>query len=289
MVAPSLRYYWPLILEGAGEAAQRLGVDLSSHIAVPSAESNQLVVDQIAAGPPVDALIIAPELRDGSTSDHLVERLAELPFPVVLVERRIDSHGPLARAFDTVGSDHSLGAATAVRHLASLGHRRLAYLGEPRTPTNRHVAEGYERAIRLLGLEGVASPGREFSPHGKESFEVIDAALDRFRADGTTAVLIHSDTAATMLLQHATRRGWSIPGDLSLIAYDDELSVTTRPALTAVAPAKRALGERAVELALRRLHDLDAPIEHTQLLPALRIRESTAALADDRSTTEVPR
>lgn len=296
MVAPSMRYYWPAILDGAGAAARRLGTDLSFHIAAADAEANHLVVDQIAAGPPLDAMIIAPELRDGPASERLVERLAELPFPVVLVERGIDSHGPLERAFDTVRSDHSLGAAAAVRHLVALGHRRLAYVGNPQTPTHRYVADGYARAIHLLGLEGIAAPGREFHPHGKDSFEVINAALNRFRAEGSTAVLIHSDSAATMLLQHATRRGWSIPEDLSLITYDDELSVTTRPALTAVAPAKRALGERAVELALRRLASPDAPVEHTQLLPSLTVRASTAALtpvaaesADDRTMTEAAR
>ncbi|WP_114854109.1 LacI family DNA-binding transcriptional regulator [Brachybacterium sp. YJGR34] len=288
MLAPSFRYYWPRVLEGAGQAAQRLGIDLDFHMAATDAEANHLVVDQIAAGPPVDALVIAPEMRDGAASDRLVERLAELPFPVVFVERGVDSHGPLARAFDTVRSDHSLGAASAVRHLVALGHRRLAYLGDPQTPTNVHVADGYARALRLMELEEDAARGRDFRPYGKESFEVIDAALDRFRAEGTTAVLVHSDSAATMLLQHATRRGWSVPRDFSLIAYDDELSVTTRPALTAIAPAKHALGERALELALRRIHHPDAPIEHTHLLPALTVRDSTAPPATPPSTTETP-
>ncbi|MFC7457617.1 substrate-binding domain-containing protein [Brachybacterium sp. GCM10030267] len=280
MVVPSMRYYWPTILRGAGDAAQRLGVDLSIHVSMANAEANRLVVDQIAADSATEALIIAPEMRAGAASEQLVERLAELSIPVVLAERGIESHGALDRVFDTVRSDHSSGAAMAVRHLASLGHRRIAFEGDPHSPTNPFVESGYTRCVELLGLSGIAAPSHVLDPHGAQPFEQIDAVLEHYREMGTTAALVHSDVAATLLVQHATRRGWSIPGDLSLVAYDDELSVTTRPALTAVAPSKYALGERAVELALQRLEAPGAPIEQVRLLPELRVRDSTAALED---------
>lgn len=278
MVVPSLRYYWPTIVQGATTAAQRLGVDLAVHASTANAEANLLIVEQIISGDSVDALIIAPELRAGSTSDRLIELLSDLPIPVILAERGVEGHGRLNRLFDTVRTDHSLGAAMAVRHLVGLGHRSIAYEGDPFSPTDPFLRAGYERAVRLLGLEGTATPARTLNPHGKHPFEEIDAALQRYAASGSTAVLIHSDVAATLLLQHATRRGLKIPEELSLIAYDDELSVTTKPALTAVAPAKEALGERTVELALNRLNVPDAPGEHVLLHPSLQVRDSTAEL-----------
>ncbi|MGP5008255.1 substrate-binding domain-containing protein [Brachybacterium tyrofermentans] len=278
MVVPSLQYYWPAIVHGATEAARRLGAELAVHASTANAEANLLVLEQIAQDPSLDALIIAPELRSGAASDALVARLVELPIPVVLAERGIDDCTAIDRTFDTVRSNHSAGAALAVRHLASLGHRRIAYEGVLSTPTNPFVETGYERTIAQLGLQGEAAPARRLDLSGERTFYSIDAALERYRDEHVTAVLIHSDVAATMLLQHATRRGWSVPEELSLIAYDDELSVSSRPALTAVAPPKRALGERAVQLALHRMESPDSPIEHVRLMPSLHVRESTRAV-----------
>lgn len=277
MVVPSLRYYWPAIVQGATAAAQRCGADLEVHASTANAEANLLVVEQVTRNEGIDALIIAPELRAGPATDRLIERLACLPIPVILAERGIDGHGVLERDFDTVRSDHSLGAAMAIRHLAALGHRRIAYEGDPYSPTHPFVESGYERAVDLLGLRESAVPTGVLDPNGDRPFAELDAALERYATSGTTGVLIHSDVAATMLVQHATRSGLSIPGDLSLIAYDDELSVATKPALSAVSPAKRELGARTVELALHRMEAPDAPIEHVMLLPSLQARDSTAA------------
>lgn len=277
MVVPSLQYYWPTIVNGATATAEAHGADLAVHASTANAEANLLVVEQIAEDSSIDALIIGPELRDGATSEALVARLASLPIPVIFAERGIDDHTAVDRAFDTVRSDHSAGAALGVRHLTSLGHRRIAYEGILSSPTDPFVASGYERTVAHLGLTGESAPVSRLDLSRERTFESIDAALDRYRAEGITGVLIHSDTAATMLLQHAIRRGWRIPQELSLVAYDDELSVSSRPALTAVAPPKRALGERAVELALHRLQSPQAPIEQVHLMPSLHKRESTDA------------
>lgn len=276
MVVPSLRYYWSSIVQGAAETAERLGAELTVHASTANAEANLLVIDQISEAGELDALLIAPEMRAGAASDRLVDRLASLPWPVVLVERGVEGHGPLGRAFDTVRSDHSMGAAAGVRHLASLGHRRIGYAGDRGTPSNPYVEAGYLRAVELMGLDEVTAPGTVLSPAGPHPFDEIDAMLGDYRERGITAALVHSDAAATLVLQHALRRGWSVPGDLSLVAYDDELSATTRPALTAVAPAKTTLGRRAVELALARLADPDAPFEHVTLVPSLQVRETSA-------------
>jgi len=279
MVTPGLRYYWSTIIRGATEAAERLGADLSVHAYTASneanTESNIRVVEQIAQAGDIDAVLLAPEMRGGAASERLVARIAELPMPVVLTERGIEGHGALGRMFDTVRSDHSMGAAQAVRHLAGLGHRRIGFAGDLSTPSNVHVDAGYRRAVELMGLDEVCDPGTVLAPSGPRLFEEIDALLAQFRERGVTAALVHSDTAATLVLQHAIRSGWSIPGDLSLVAYDDELSATARPALTAVAPAKHTLGVRAVELALHRIAHPQAAIEHLTLVPSLIVRETS--------------
>lgn len=279
MVVPSLQYYWRGIIDGAADAAQHLGADLAIHASTANAEANLLVLEQIfaeTAPERIDALIIGPELREGAASAALVDYLAEQPVPVVFVERGIDDHSAVHRSFDTVRSDHSAGAALAIRHLAALGHRRIAYSGLASTPTNHYLELGYARTLEHLGLTEECAPARRLSLSRERTFEVIDEALERYREAGTTGVLLHSDTTATLVLQHALRRGWQVPEDISFIAYDDELALSARPALTAVAPPKHALGTRAVELALHRLASPGAPIEHVELMPSLRERDTTA-------------
>ena len=277
MVVPSLRYYWPSILRGATQAARELTADLAVQVSTSDAVANGAVVESLASDPSLDALIIAPEMRGCEATSRLMDRLGSLRIPVVIAERDVSGYGPAPYAFDAVRSDHSRGTAAAVRHLVGLGHSRVAMAADPYSPTRPHVEAGFDLSVAAFGLDREYAHQSILDTHGPGAFDEIDALLDRCAHLGTTGIVIHSDVAATLFLQHAERRGWSIPRDLSVVAYDDELSELTRPALTAVGPAKHELGARAVALALQRLRHPHAPIELVQLLPRLTIRETSAA------------
>ncbi|WSR12330.1 substrate-binding domain-containing protein [Streptomyces sp. NBC_01207] len=60
-----------------------------------------------------------------------------------------------------MASDHAHGAAAAVRRLAGLGHRRIAFAGRD-TPATARLRAGYEHAVAALGLE----PARPWPPAG---------------------------------------------------------------------------------------------------------------------------
>lgn len=279
LVAPSLQYYWPAIVNGAHLAASERGVKLLVQASSPGAEDNLAVLNELAADPSIDALILAPDLQSGPLSDRLVERLHTVQLPVVLVERNLRAFGPVGRHVDSVRTDHAIGAAMALRHLSDLGHERVSMLCDPFSPTRPLIEAGFARAAAEMGFgEGHIRTGT-IDTHGSSPFEAIDTFLAECTENGTTGALIHSDEAALLVLLHAQRRGWSVPRDLSLVSYDDELSELAHPALTAVTPPKRTLGERAVLLALQRLNNPGAPVEHVELLPDLSIRASTAAPA----------
>lgn len=283
IVTPSLRYYWPTIVGGARRAAAREDTRLLVQASSATAAENLSVLDQLADDPTIDALILAPDLRSGPTSTRVVERLQELRLPVVLVERSIRALGRHGRAFDSVRTDHASGAVMALRQLADLGHEQVALLCDPFSPTRPLLEEGFVRASEDLGGEGASTHIGTIDTHGTSPFETIDEFLHQCTRRGTTAALVHSDEAALLLLQHAQRRGWSIPHDFSVISYDDELAELAHPPLSAVAPPKEALGERAVSLALNRLRAPDAPIERVELLPTVTVRASTAAPPPRRS------
>jgi DNA-binding LacI/PurR family transcriptional regulator len=105
---------------------------------------------------------------------------------------------------------------------------------------------------------------------------VIDEVLDRTVATGTTALLVHADAQAIALVQRCEERHLAVPGDLSIVAYDDEVAGLFSPPLTAVRPPRRSIGRAAVRLVADRLADPGLPAHRVIISPSLRVRESTA-------------
>lgn len=97
------------------------------------------------------------------------------------------------------------------------------------------------------------------------------------RAGTLDALIVHHDVAALPLLGRLRESGIAVPGDLSVISYDDELAAMADPPLTAVAPPRSAVGEQAVEVLVRRLQDPARPLQQILLRPELRLRNTCVA------------
>ncbi|HEX4790328.1 MAG TPA: substrate-binding domain-containing protein, partial [Actinospica sp.] len=101
---------------------------------------------------------------------------------------------------------------------------------------------------------------------------------------GITALVVHDDTHAILLCQMLLTEDVDIPGDVAVIAYDDEVAALADIPLTAVVPPKREVGEQAARLLLERVTETrkgntSAARRHLELLPTLRVRESCGAKA----------
>ena len=275
MLVPSLDYYWPNVAQGAEEAARELDMRVvlrgSSYRAPDDRPQLTRLVDQ-----GVDALIAAPRM-DAPTTGRTIEWLAGTGLPVVLLERTATA-GPHHAVLESVVTDHALGAAMAVRHLVSLGHRRIGVvLAEP-SPTRPHVHRGWLEAAAECGLDARATVDAVVpDAQSPECNAALDDALDQCLRTGTTALLVHADAEAVALVQRCEERRLSVPGDLSLVAYDDEVAGLVSPALTAVRPPRRSIGRAAVRLVADRLADPDRPTHRVVISPSLRIRDSSAA------------
>ncbi|BCY07101.1 substrate-binding domain-containing protein [Actinoplanes sp. L3-i22] len=275
MLVPSLDYYYPAVARGAEEAARELEMRIVLRGSSYETEDDrpQLIrlVDQ-----GVDALIVAPRM-DVPTAGRTIDWLAGTGLPVVLMERTAAT-GPFHVALESVVTDHALGAAMAVRHLVDLGHRRVGVVLAEHSPTRPHVHRGWLEAVTELGLDPAATVDAEV-PDAKspECAAALDQVLDRCRATGTTAVLVHADPEAIALVQRCEERRIAVPGQLSVVAYDDEVAGLFSPALTAVRPPRRSIGRAAVRLVADRLADPDRPAHRMVISPSLRVRDSTAA------------
>ena len=270
MLVPSATYYYPEVIRGARSAAARAGARLVLGVTDydPGRDLDQLR-DLIRSGS--DGLLVTS--AGGPVIPAPVRELLDSSgLPYVLVERRS------AAAFDhaeCVLSDHRQGAYRAVEYLAGLGHRDVA-LFTSSSPTARPVTEGHAEAVRLLGLD--PSAPRHVTAPGADRIAAVEAFVRDCRASAATAVLIHSDQEAILLVQRLRSLGVRVPEDLSLVAYDDEFAALAEVPLTAVAPPKFEVGRTAAAALLDRLGSpTDLPVRQTVLQPRLLVRDSTGA------------
>ncbi|MEN9644002.1 MAG: hypothetical protein RL238_671 [Actinomycetota bacterium] len=182
---------------------------------------------------------------------------------------------PSSAAVDVVRSDERRGVSVALRHLADLGHRRIAFVGGGTMPGASERAAAYRAGMRRLGLaaEVMVLEG-DYTDEG-------GAAAARALLDGgtdVTAVLAANDWSAVGLLGELARRGVHVPTDVSVVGYDDsDLARRSYVDLTSVRQDPAALAAAAIAAVRLRLEQPDAPPIETVLPSRLVVRSSTAA------------
>ncbi len=274
MLVPSLDYYWPSVARGAEEAARELDMRVVLRGSSYEIEDDLPQLTRLVDNQGIDALIVAPQMGTSATN-RTIEWLASAGLPVVLLERTATA-GPHRAVLESVVTDHALGAAMAVRHLVSLGHRKVGAVLAESSPTHPHVRRGWLDAALECGLDVDATVDALVpSARSSECTPALDQVIEQCRATGTTALLVHADAEAIALVQRCEERHLAVPGDLSIIAYDDEVAGLFSPALTAVRPPRRSIGRAAVRLVADRLADPGRPTHRVVISPSLRVRDSS--------------
>ncbi|MFE9016048.1 GntR family transcriptional regulator [Streptomyces cyaneofuscatus] len=273
VLVPSTTYYYPRVVDGIQRVLRDAGVGvlLASSKYDPALECEE-VRAMVDSG--VQGLLLVPNLHLLDDPQAHVDALHRLPVPHVLVERF-----PPAPAPDDpttyVTTDHPGGVCLAVRHLRSLGHRRIGHLGRLRTGTADIVARGFDEAAELLGVEVVdGSVARQ--DHWTE--EGITAYVRHCAEAGITAVFCHGDRDAAALVVAARRHGLSVPDAFAVVAYDDEVAEVGDVPLTAVSPPKEEVGALAAQLLLSRMESGPGAVSHrVRIRPRLIVRASCGA------------
>jgi LacI family transcriptional regulator len=183
--------------------------------------------------------------------------------PVVLVNRRIAKVPSVTPEFPDA-------MRQAVSHLTALGHRKIGYVAGPRSSwANRERLRSLKAAASEIELVEIGN----VSPQ----FEGGVAAADQVLAAGVTAVIGYNDLVALGLLNRFTARGVAVPGDISLLGFDDiPLAAMVNPSLTTVALPKEQAGRAGVDLLLQLLAEPDRTTAARRELPTqLMVRGST--------------
>jgi len=182
-----------------------------------------------------------------------VDWLSRRRLPLVFVDQK-----PVATV-TCVNVDDRAGARAAAQHIVDLGHRRVGFLlsgthgehGLIEDPLS--LADGYPSRQRMLGwfdaLDAAAiRPVVAREPSGGIDAVRAAARLLLDRDDPPTAVLCFSDAIAYGVIQEATALGMRVPGDVSVVGFDDNpLATQIRPTLTTVRQDVVLKGRAAAE------------------------------------------
>ena len=173
----------------------------------------------------------------------------------------------------TMDDQHA--AVLATEHLLELGHRRVGFIAGPGDyELSGWRTQGWRSAMAANGLVADLLAAGDFGyDSGRAAAERLLAS-----ADPPTAIIASSEQMAIATLDAIRARGLEVPGDVSLVSFDDTpIMRFTHPPLTAVVQPIAEVTARAVELLIAAQGGGEregAPV----VVPArLTVRESTAA------------
>lgn len=212
----------------------------------------------------VSGIIFAGGLyaQGDAAHDHYAD-LHERNLPTVLVNAAVDSLD-----FPRVACDDAVAVEQVVAHLRALGHERIGLVAGPpdHVPSQRKRA-----ALRSCFGDGPPPPVE----HALYSMENGRAAAERLLERGVTGILCASDVMALGAVRAVRRRGLSVPGDVSIVGYDDSpLMACTDPPLTTVRQPIEAMGRSAVEVLARWIDGGRVSREELMFEPELVVRAS---------------
>ena len=247
------------LVAGLGEAARQRGCDF--------------IVSHVAPTGPADlAELMATNRNNGLI--FLGQSSLHAAFNVLAkTETRFAVWGAQLpkQAYCSVGSDNPLGGRRATLHLARLGRKRIVFLGDTEAPESMQRYQGYVAALTDSGLplDPKLSVTTSFEIEAAEAS--VDALLARrVRFDGIVAA---SDLIALGAIRALERGGLQVPGDVSVVGYDDvPFARYSRPALTTVRQDTALAGRLLLSKLLNA--DMGGELRSERLPTDLVVRES---------------
>ncbi|WP_255949833.1 LacI family DNA-binding transcriptional regulator [Streptomyces odontomachi] len=225
------------------------------------------VVRRVAGSGLADAMI----LMDVELDDERLPLLRETDRPSVLVGLPSDTAG-----MTCVDLDFTATGALCVEHLAKLGHRDIAVIGEASAVYERHT--GFAERT----LDGIRSRSRELGVRVlhrpcEGGYDAVALTLARIfdERPGTTGLVLQNEAAVGPLLTLLRQQGRAVPEDVSVVAVcPDQVAVQAPVRLTSVAIPAQEMGRSAVEHLVAKLEGHGGD-EIALLAPELVVRAST--------------
>jgi len=270
MVIPDITNpFFPQIVRGAEDAALKNGYLLVTFNTDDQTEREKQVLSVLRSRR-VDGVLLA--IAHDTTDISHVTHMISSGIPVVCLDR---IHSRLK--VDSVTVDNVKGSQTCVRHLISMGHRRIAIItGAMGLGTARDRLRGYKVALREAKLKIDPDLIKEGNFRTEGGYRGAKELL--LQRDRPSALFVSNGMMTLGVLKALEEIGLRCPRDIALATFDD-LSVADvfRPHLTAVAQPTYAIGCRGAEILIEKLEGRtpDSRLLRILLDPELKIRESS--------------
>jgi LacI family transcriptional regulator len=274
VVSDLLNPFYPRLIQSIDESAKAMGfttVLIEAEFDIPDriAEAERLLSGL------VDGILFAASWG----SPDSVTRLQARGVPFAVVTSR-----PSGADVDYVVVDDRLGARSAVAHLLSLGHRRIAHImgAEPDSSMEDRRA-GY---LSALAAAGVDRDDRLVVQATRRTDLTIDCegAVEQLMAvePGPTAIFCANDAIALQVLALVESRGRRVPEDISVVGFDDApMAGHPRIALTTISQPIAEIAGRATAWVIERGREGAPPAPLRVVLPApLVIRSTTGPVGN---------
>jgi LacI family transcriptional regulator len=280
---PFLHSFHAGILQGVEACA----AELKQHVAFLVVHcEREASPDQIPLPPTLeergwmDGVIIA-----GAVYPNLIRRIEALNVPLVVFGNNV--FPPVdQRRVAQIRYDGSRAEFGATKYLIKLGHRRIAFVGDTQYPWFREQHQGYLKAMRANKLSPfslITSGPEGFVAYGEWAATRV---LKKKRVP--TAIVTGNDEVAYGLCRSLRRMGLEVPGDISLIGFDDsELAALMDPPLTTVHVDAQEIGQRCLRLLLERLHHASTG-STARLVPTKLIERQSVKCLNSREFRKKP-
>lgn len=167
-----------------------------------------------------------------------IEALIHHRVPLVTMDRRLVGQG-----LSDVSIDNGPGMEQSIAHLVQLGHRSIGYIGGSTGPTiSDHRLDAFLQAMKMAGLSVDSAMLRA----GNYRIDGGERAMMELLSLGNrpTAIITANDLTAIGALRVIHRQGLTVPGDFSIVGFDDiELSDIIYPPLTTLRLSRRELAQ----------------------------------------------
>jgi LacI family transcriptional regulator, galactose operon repressor len=262
-------YYFGRIIEGLQQGLFGTEYHLTLYDSANEDFNDGLKCAKLCHQRRVDGLaVIAPH-----TGDKFIHTFYELRVPLIVI-----GASPEHKPISYVDVDNFGGAYAATKHLIDLGHRKIGHISGPMNVTD---AQQREAAFRKALADKKISVNPRWILEGDfMTRTAYDGCLKLLASkERPTAIFAANDLMAIGVMDAARTLGLKIPGDLSLVGFDDVRGAdTTSPPLTTVHQPSFQLGKVAANYLLEVIGEsTQGPVRHEKLPANLVIRSSTAA------------
>ncbi|WP_312315854.1 LacI family DNA-binding transcriptional regulator [Stenotrophomonas sp.] len=240
---PSSSYLRELLvgaLRGSTRAAAQLMIATWDGLdAKARREAARQLADNVAG------VILPPPLCE---SRAIVNEFVQAGIAVVAL-----ASGHLSDKVSCVRIDDHRASYEMVTHLIAHGHKRIGYIkGDPNQTASAHRWLGYLDALSAAGIpfdDSVVQPGNFTYRSGLQAAERLLSLRHR-----PTAIFASNDDMASAVVSVAHRRGLNVPGDLSVVGFDDtSASTMVWPELTTLHQPVAEMADTAIDILLREI------------------------------------